>query len=147
MPRIQLATLVIVFTANALWLSTFASYAGADDVRAFIMLAIVVASGAEAFYSTDANRAFWSGFFATLVLMTLRSIAGGNGFRWPRLTWIAPLSVGLAGQFPVNPLQIQRLIEYLQASLFLLTWLIVATLIGLICVYIYYRHHEWAKQP
>jgi hypothetical protein len=140
MPRFNLASLLIVIAVVALWLSTFTAYTGADDVRAFIMLAIVFASGAAAVYSTGAKRAFWGGFFAGTLAMGSRTTFFAYS---PRLTWLNRVSADVARRFPDGGIpQWKHNSESIQASLYLLTWLVMATILGLICLWVYWQFHK-----
>ena len=63
----------------ALWLSTIAGYESANDVRAFLMLSVLVASGVAVMKYDGRRRAFWVGFFLT-VLTT--GLYGKFGLPW-----------------------------------------------------------------
>lgn len=141
MPRFRIVTLLIVLAVVALWLSTFAAYTAADDVRKFIILTIVICSGAIAVYSTAERRAFWGGFFVTLFAMG----AGGNFLAHkPRLTWLTSPSRSLAQYISddPNPIEWKQNIESVTTTLFLLLWIFLAAMIGLLCVYIYKQTHR-----
>jgi hypothetical protein len=77
MPRFGTKSLLIIVGVIALWFSTFAGYAAARDVRASVLLLILVASGFAALCSWRERRAFWIGFFAVMLL------CGGNDLRRP----------------------------------------------------------------
>jgi len=51
----------------ALWLSTIAGYESANDVRALLMLSVLVASGVAVTKCDGRRRAFWVGFFLTVL--------------------------------------------------------------------------------
>ena len=68
LPRFGTRSLLLAFAVAALWLSTFAGYAAAQDVRRSIMLVVFLISGFAALYSRGQQRAFWSGFFAVMLL-------------------------------------------------------------------------------
>jgi hypothetical protein len=68
MPRFSLKSMLIVFAAASLWLSTAAGYIAATDVRRSVMFLILVASGFAALYLRGKQRAFWAGFFAAMLL-------------------------------------------------------------------------------
>jgi hypothetical protein len=68
MPRFGIKTLLIGTAVFALWLSTLSGYAAGNDVRRSILLLILVASAFAAIYGRGRRRAFWSGFFAVMLL-------------------------------------------------------------------------------
>jgi hypothetical protein len=68
-PRFGFKSLLIGVATAAIWLSTFTGYSGAGDVRSFIMLGILVASGTAAINYDGRRRAFWMGFFITVLIM------------------------------------------------------------------------------
>src|SRR5262245_5779188 len=139
MPRFRLATILIGFAAVALWLSTFAAYMGAEDVRMFIMLATVVASAANAIYASGSRRAFWGGFFAAMLAMGSRTAFVNYS---PRLTWLSQVSLSLSQYVSRNPINRKQGMEAIQTTLYFLLWLIMATLLGLLCVYVYRRYNK-----
>jgi hypothetical protein len=69
---------MLVFTVIAAWLSTFNGYVGGEHVRNSIMLMIVLAAAFSAIYRQDRRRAFWIGFFAILLLSSLRNTIMGH---------------------------------------------------------------------
>ena len=68
MPRFGIKTLLVGTAVFALWLSTLSGYAAGNDVRRSILLLVLVASGFAAIYGRGKRRAFWSGFFAVMLL-------------------------------------------------------------------------------
>ena len=68
MPRFGIKTLLVGTAVFALWLSTLSGYAAGNDVRRSILLLVLVASGFAAVYGRGKRRAFWSGFFAVMLL-------------------------------------------------------------------------------
>jgi uncharacterized membrane protein YjjP (DUF1212 family) len=142
MTRHRFTTLLIAIAAAALWASTFWSYAAADDVRSFVMIALGVAAGAKAVYSAGTWRAFWGGFFAAYTVIGSRSIFSNYA---PRFNWLARFAVDLSGHFSANGPQRKHLMEHIQATLFLVATVIVATAIGLLCVHIYRGYHRPSK--
>lgn len=133
MPRFGMKSLLIVFAVIALWLSTFAGYTGADDVRAFIMLTILITSGVAALSSTGRRRAFWAGFFGTMLAVATKLffIAFVATFRWMR-----ELSVEWALGIK-EPIETGEVAKSINATIFLALTLIMATVIGLLCVHVY----------
>jgi|GEM_PF-6950278 len=65
--QFRLRTLLIVLALVALWLSTITYYEGANDVRALFMLSVLVASGVAVTKYDGRRRAFWVGFFLTVL--------------------------------------------------------------------------------
>jgi hypothetical protein len=133
-PRFPVTTLLIVFTLVALWLSTLAGYSGGEDIRAFIMLGCLIASGVAALSCTAHRRAFWLGFFGTLLALAFKSVFGnlGAGYRW------APkVSFDLSRYLPFNPRAEQEVLVGVNMTIVFLLTLVAATLIGLVCVYVY----------
>jgi hypothetical protein len=133
MPRFGMKSLLIVFAAVALWFSTFAGYTGGDDVRAFIMLAILITSGVAALSSTARRRAFWAGFFGTMLAVATKLffIAFVATFRWMRefsMEW----AVGIK-----EPMERGEFAKSINATIFLSLTLLMATVIGLLCVHVY----------
>lgn len=125
MPRFGMKSLLIAFALIALWLSTFAGYTGADDVRAFIMLAILVTSGIAAMTHTGRRRAFWAGFFGTTLAIDTKMffLAFDATFRWMRqfsIDW---------GQRLANPdwADSGHLAKSINATIFLVLTLALAT--------------------
>jgi len=74
MPRFGIKSLLLVIGVAALWLSTLAGYTGAEDVQAFILLAILVLSGIAAMSHTGRRGAFWAGFLELSSQSTRRCI-------------------------------------------------------------------------
>jgi hypothetical protein len=77
MIRFGTKTLLFVFVLVALWCSTFSGYRSGSDVRASVLLIILLAAGFLAVYGHGRQRAFWAGFFVVMLLM------GGNLFQGP----------------------------------------------------------------
>src|SRR6478672_7523163 len=68
MPRIEIRLMLFLFMLVALWLSTFAGYAGAHDVRKAVLLVVFMVAGYSAVYFTGRRRAFWAGFFIVMLI-------------------------------------------------------------------------------
>jgi hypothetical protein len=68
MIRFGTKTLLFVFVLFALWCSTFGGYPAGRDVRASVLLIVFMAVGYAAVYSRGMSRAFWSGFFAVMLI-------------------------------------------------------------------------------
>lgn len=77
--RFRLRTLMILLAAMGLWLSTIAGYESANDVRALLMLSVVVASAVAAISNDGPRRAFWVGFFLTVLTTTAGGRSSFNG--------------------------------------------------------------------
>ena len=132
--RFGIKSLLITVTVVYLWLSTLTAYSGSNDVQAFIWIAIVVSSGAAAMCYKERRRAFWGGFFATMVLVSTRSVVT---VPTPGFTWAQQLSRTFAEY--LNPAQLRsgRTVLNINSTLILVTILVVAALMGLMCVHIY----------
>lgn len=140
MPRFGIKSLLIVMAMAALWLSTFAGYTGGDDLRAVIMLAILVTSGIAAMSHTGRRRAFWAGFFGTTLALDTKLFftAFTATFSWMRqfsMDW---------GMRLANPDWQDRgqFAKSINATIFLALSLAMATVIGLLSVYVYDRCRE-----
>jgi hypothetical protein len=133
LPRYGIRSLLIVFAMAALWFSTFAGYSGSEDIRAFIMLTILITSGVAAISSTTRRRAFWAGFFGTMLAVSTKLffLAFVATFRWMR-EFSTEWAVGLR-----NPTDHGELAKSINATIFLGMLLIMATAIGLLCVHVY----------
>jgi hypothetical protein len=77
MIRFGTKTLLFMFILVALWCSTFSGYRSGSDVRASVLLIILLSAGFLAVYGRGRQRAFWAGFFVVMLLM------GGNLFQGP----------------------------------------------------------------
>jgi hypothetical protein len=94
MPRFGIKTLLTAFAAVALWLSTFAGYAAASDVRASILLLIFVASALSAVFSRGQRRAYWCGFFAVMLA------CGGNDMKTPLDRYVPKFNWPMTVRYP-----------------------------------------------
>src|SRR6476619_5549701 len=65
--RFSIRSLLILIAVVALWLSTIAFYEGAHGVRALLILSVLVASGVAVTKYDGRRRAFWVGFFLTVL--------------------------------------------------------------------------------
>jgi len=88
--RFRLRTLMIVLAAVGLWLSTIAGYESAQEVRALLMLSVLVGSAVAAISYGGHRRAFWVGFFLTVLPTVLsgKSAFVGTAFALP---WVQRL--------------------------------------------------------
>lgn len=66
--RYRLCTLLILLAVVGLWLSTIAGYESANHVRALLILSVLVASGVAVTKYDGRRRAFWVGFFLTVLM-------------------------------------------------------------------------------
>jgi hypothetical protein len=132
--RFGIRTLLIAVTVVALWLSTLTGFTGSNDVQAFIWIAIVVLSGAAAICYKERRRAFWGGFFATMLLVSSRSVAI---VPTPGFMWAQQLSRTLSEYLNPPQLRSGRTVLNINSTLILVTMLAVAALMGVMCVYIY----------
>ena len=120
--------------AVALWLSTIAGYESAQDVRSLLLLSVLIASAAAAISHDGPRRAFWVGFFLTVLPLALGSGSPflGTAFSFP---WIERLlnaygsfqnaSLGGGG----NPRHL-----FLLATIHVVVHLLIATLMGFLGV-------------
>jgi hypothetical protein len=90
MPRFGTKTLLIATAVVALWLSTLSGYAAANDVRRSILLLILVASAFAAIYGRGKTRAFWSGFFAVMLLCGGTDLQRPLHRYVPDFAWLSP---------------------------------------------------------
>jgi hypothetical protein len=131
MPRFSIKFLLVVFAIAALWLSTFAGYGSASDVRAFIMLSILAASGVAAISYDGRRRAFWIGFFITILEV------GVNGRPHFGFYWVTTL-LNAYGQYQNLPNGFTNYgYAFYDATLRALVVLLIATLMGFIGILIY----------
>jgi hypothetical protein len=136
MPRFRLLTLLIVVTVVALWLSTLTEYGGAEDVRTFIMLGCLITSGVAAWSYTAHRRAFWLGFFGTMLALAVKGVLVSYGASF---TWAPKVSRDLSQYIKVEQLKSGRLMMGINLTIIFALTLVAATLIGLMCVYVYHR--------
>jgi hypothetical protein len=98
MVRFSTKTLLFLFVLIALWCSTFSGYAAGRDVRASVLLILFITVGYAAVYSRGMSRAFWSGFFAVM-LITGGSVFGIQlekyvpNFLWETMTYQYPTPI------------------------------------------------------
>src|SRR3989442_280358 len=76
MVRFSIRSLLILIAVVALWLSTIAGYESAGDVRALLVLSVLVASGVAVTKYDGRRQAFWVGFFLTVLATGLISPFG-----------------------------------------------------------------------
>ena len=134
LPRFQIKSLLIVTAIVALWLSTLTGYTGSNDVQAFVWTAIVVMSGVAAISYTARRRAFWSGFFGTMLLMSMRTVFSVYG---SKLDWTQKLSMDLTRRWQGDTSGRGRMVLNINSTLIFLVLLISATAIGFLCVFVY----------
>jgi hypothetical protein len=80
--RFSVKSLLFAFVLVAAWFSTFAGYRGSMDVRASVLLVVLLTVGFAALYSRGKDRAFLAGFFVVLLLN------GGNLFQAPLTKYV-----------------------------------------------------------
>lgn len=98
MPRFGTKSLLVVITVFGLWLSTFAGYVGAQDIRAIILQLVFVAAGAAAIFYRGRSQAYWIGFFTSMVITSLgypRDFA-------PKFNWTFELWRAYSGHLPTG---------------------------------------------
>ena len=135
--RYRLRTLLILFAVVGLWLSTIAGYESAQDVRALIMLSVLVAAAVAAISHDGHRRAFWVGFFLTVLMTTL---AGRSSFLGTvlALPWVLRLlnaygiyqNVSLGGG--LNPKYF-----FLMSTIHAAVLLLIATVMGFLGVLVF----------
>jgi hypothetical protein len=134
--RFQLKSLLWAITIAAIWLSTLAGYTGSEDVQSFIWMAIVIMSGVAAAGAGGARRAFWVGFFSSMLFTSMRETTSiyQLKFHW---------TVGLAskigewclGDGGASGQQIMRI----NTTIVFLTLLIFAMVIGRLSMAVHYH--------
>jgi hypothetical protein len=77
MLQFTIKSMLAAVAVAALWLSSFSDYALTSDVRKSMLLFIFLTSGFAAIYNHGKRRAFWAGFFATMLL------CGGTSLHQP----------------------------------------------------------------
>jgi hypothetical protein len=101
--RFSVKTLLFAFVLVAAWFSTFAGYRGSMDVRASVLLVVLLTAGFAALYSRGKQRAFLAGFFVVLFLN------GGNLFQAPlakyvpNFSWLSMPSSAFAPVYSAPP--------------------------------------------
>jgi hypothetical protein len=135
-PRFGVKFLLIAIAVVSLWLSTFAFYNGANEVRATIILFGLLAAGLAAAYSRGERQAFWTGFFALFLLFRVRQ----GIISVPTFEWLTAVIVPEPAQGGI-PLAQQNLIFAGRMSVTLLLQLVFAVAAGLMAVSI----HRWSR--
>jgi hypothetical protein len=134
LPRFRIKSLLIVTAVVALWLSTLTGYTGSNDIQAFVWAAIVIMAGVAAMSYTARRRAFWTGFFGTLLLSSMRTVFSVYG---ANLNWTQKLSTQLTTNWQGDASGRGRMVLNINATLILLVLLVAATVIGFLCVFVY----------
>jgi hypothetical protein len=133
MPRFGTKSLLFAFAVVALWLSTFAGYTGADDVRKSLMLVILLSAMFAAMYYREKRRAFWTGFFVFMLISSL----GGNiqqHFNYvPAFRWRADITRMIITPDGQNQLLYRAVYSTIREA----SNLVFALIIGCIAAYIY----------
>lgn len=132
-PRFGTKSLLITVTVVVLWLSTLSGFTGSKDIQAFIWTAIVVTSGVAAASYRGRRRAFWLGFFGTMVLMHFRT---GFTVYGAKLTWTTNASRELATMWQGEP-RPGQLVQNIYTTLIFLTLLVCATAIGFLSALVF----------
>jgi hypothetical protein len=131
MARFRIRTLLILFAVVALWFSTIAGYESAYDVQALLMLSVLVASGIAATKYEGRRRAFWVGFFLTVLT---KGLVGRSPFGLP---WAERLlnEYGLYQNLPNGFLN--HTFTFLKATIHAVVLLLIATVMGFLGVIVY----------
>jgi hypothetical protein len=134
--RFSLRSLLMLIAVVALWLSTIAFHEGSGDVRALLMLSVLVASGVAVTKYDGRRRAFWVGFFLTVLTMGLGKSPLG-------LPWVQRL-LNEYGMFQnvMNPGggfmgQLNPTYFFAIATIHAAAVLLIATVMGLLGVLVY----------
>ena len=69
MPRFGIKTLLLAVAFAAIWLSSYSGYKGDYEVRRSMLLIVFLATGCAAVCYHGARRAFWAGFFLTMLIL------------------------------------------------------------------------------
>ena len=134
MPRFGLRFLLIAFTLVALWFSTLTAYPGVDDVRAFVLTAIVLMPCVAAYAYSGRRKAFWLGFSGTLLLMGTRQMFATFGAKF---SWAQRVSMDLAAFVEVDPPMRGQFVLGVFWTLIFGTTIIASALIGWLCMLVY----------
>jgi hypothetical protein len=141
MPRFGTKSLLIVVALLALWLSTVNRHAVGSDIRNSIMLAIAVTSLLGVIYYGGQRRAFWTGFFITVLAVSVRA----SPF-YPKLYWINNL-MSAYGQDRDLPRGATNYVYVFYDETFrAFVTLLLATLMGYIGTRIYEHSHQTENQ-
>ena len=131
MARFRIGTLLIVFAVVALWFSTITGYESAYDVRTLLMLSVLVASGVAATKYDGHRRAFWIGFFLT-VLTTGLDGRSPFGLPWAeRLLYAYGMYQNLPNGYPNHAYMFSN------ATIHAVVLLLIATVMGFLGVLVY----------
>jgi hypothetical protein len=131
-PRFSLLTLLVAATFIAVWFSTFYRYQASSDVRALIAIILTISPGAAALYSDGARRAFWGGFCVTMFAMSNRQLLS-----WaPRFSWAINKPGGWGPLFTDDRTQWSQIQDFVNATVVFGCWLILASIMGAMCVFI-----------
>ena len=131
MVKFSIRSLLMLIAVVALWLSTSAGYESANDVRALLMLSVLVASGVAATKHDGRRRAFWMGFFLT-VLTT--GLDGKSPFVLP---WVQRLlnEYGMRQNLP--NMTLNHTYFFLLSTIHNVVLLLIATVMGLLGVLVF----------
>jgi hypothetical protein len=118
----------------ALWLSTIAGYESAQDVRTLLMLSVLVVSGVAATKYDGRRRAFWVGFFLTVLTTGLGSTRVPFAFAMP---WAQRLlnEYGMRQNLPNGFLN--HTFFFLMSTIHAVGLLLIATVMGFLGVLFY----------
>jgi len=137
MPRYSMKSVMIACAVLALWCSTVVGYAGADDMRKFIVLLGLSACFVTTYCSTGRRKSFW---FAFTVFFFLSAVAQSLAF--PSMMSLSrairPLvtSIDIYGDMQ-NPAPSMIIVEFFADTVRLAIDVALATLAGVIGGQIY----------
>lgn len=101
-------------------------------------------SGIAAANSQGSRRAFWSGFFATMLIASMREVFG---FMYgAKLDWTRKVSMELVALWRGTASGYGQQILNVNTTLILLTFLVAATVIGYLSVVVFRRCQESASE-
>ena len=132
--RFKLKTLLIVVTVSAIWLSTLRGYRGSTDIQALLWTAITVMSGVAAINLTERRRAFWTGFFGTLLLTSTGKFFFQAGVKFD---WAPELARELTENWLGGASGRGVVVVNVHSTLTCLSLAASATVIGFLCVLVY----------
>jgi hypothetical protein len=143
-PRFGIKSLLIGFVVVAFWLSTFADYSAAHDVRSIMILAALLASAFKAAYCAGKSRAFWAGFFVFFLVCAIQP----KWFVVPNFNWLDPPLSRWARAFTSNIARAEKirreneLLSAIRATIWIAIIVPLSTLFGIIATRIYDQHSK-----
>jgi hypothetical protein len=137
--RYRLRTLMIVMALIALWLSTIAGYESANHVRALLMMSVLVASGIAVTKYDGRRRAFWVGFFLTVLM----GLVGKYQFGLP---WAERLLNGYGMRQNLPNGYLNQTYAFCMSTINNVVLLLIATVMGFLGVLVYGDNRSAKRQ-